>query len=348
MKVAPFFLSIIITKVWTMAHFVNSITTLTEAYTDFALVIFTDKLLPFIFLIGLYLALHMRMKFSFKSSLLGSVASLTTLWRPVHDESQHEKTATFYQYETLLSCLLNIFFALLTIIMEKIAGLKDGNKWNSWIALGFAGTNCLITQLYINCFHKTLFPKHIIMTQEKLNNLLRITTAALAIDKNLDTIPEITQENSNSHSTKAEKNYEKKYVEKLWSEIPTIVITPPLEEPQNATNLNSISFQPSGGSEEKPEQIITVIQDSQTTKDANLKIIHDNLEKKEIRCKKEEAQLKNKVSRWSYYKTGVKNKTVAAMNWLKNGEIWVWMIFLSSLFALYGVLTFHLLSIQGI
>ena len=126
---------------------------------------------------------------------------------------------------------------------------------------------------------------------------------------------------------KQRKTMKKKSVEKLWSEIPAIVITPPLEEPQNATNP---------------------IQDSQITKDANLKIIHDNLEKKETRCKKEEAQLKNQVSRWSCYKTGVKNKTVAAMNWLKNGETWIWMIFLSSLFALYGVLTFHLLSIQGI
>ena len=105
-SIAPFFLSIIVTKVWVLAHLLNTVTILAEAQTKLAIGVCIALFTPLILIIGIQILLHFILTFSVKSALLGSIANLTTLWRPSHDESQNQQSFTFYKFETLLSCIL--------------------------------------------------------------------------------------------------------------------------------------------------------------------------------------------------------------------------------------------------
>ena len=87
LKVIPFFLIIILTKVWVMADLTITLHTFSYA-----------MMVPIAAVAVIQFFLHQRMKFSLNASCLGSLANMVTIWRPTHDEAEREKTLRFYKY----------------------------------------------------------------------------------------------------------------------------------------------------------------------------------------------------------------------------------------------------------
>ena len=88
-KVAPFFLCIIVSKVWVMSDFLNTLRLVLQINVDIQSIIHISLMMTIFLLIGIQIFLHKLAKFKFAESWLGSMANLVTLWRPTHDESKN-------------------------------------------------------------------------------------------------------------------------------------------------------------------------------------------------------------------------------------------------------------------
>ena len=187
LKVVPFFFSITVTKVWTMAHLINTLTSLAETNIELQLIVYMVKLLPCLITITSQFILHWKMRFSFQTTILGSLANLTTLWRPTHDESQNQKTIRYYKNETLLSSCLTIIFALINVTLDYTLVPRDeGISWSSWTALTIACTNYFITRLYTRCLMGTLFPNDLLMSKDTWDHILKLTSTIVIHPLNED------------------------------------------------------------------------------------------------------------------------------------------------------------------
>ena len=114
------------------------------------------------------LMLHMCMGLSTRSAILGSIANLTTIWRPTHDESKNALSLRFYRYETVLTSVLNIVFALSSLTLNYYclkpkSFLEDIETLSAFASLGLACVCLVITQLYTYCFEGTLFPRSVVI-----------------------------------------------------------------------------------------------------------------------------------------------------------------------------------------
>ena len=187
-KVGPFFLIIVIQKSWVLADLCS-----TMELIEIRWLVYLAKALPLLLVIICELVLHLAMAFPLKTAALGSIANLTTLWRPTHDESQNEKCLRFYKYESILSSLLNLFFSLLSLTLNYAMGKREDYWfWPHTLAIGLACTNLLVSQLYLAYCHEALFPTDIavdpaickdILTTRK-EPLVKITNQTQANSKN--------------------------------------------------------------------------------------------------------------------------------------------------------------------
>ena len=193
-KAGPFFLIIVIQKSWVLADLCSTMELIVLDNKKMHWLIYLAKAFPLFLAIICEMVLHLAMHFPLKTATLGSIANLTTLWRPTHDESQNEKCLGFYKYESLLSSLLNIFFSLLSLTLNYTMGKREDYwYWPHTLAIGLACTNLLVSQLYLAYCHEALFPTDIavedlaickdILTIRK-EPLLKITDQTQASSKN--------------------------------------------------------------------------------------------------------------------------------------------------------------------
>lgn len=176
-KVVPFFFLIMVKKVWIMANLVNTLALVVEVNIKSIVIVNVVKALPFLTVISLQLVLHLGMGFSIKSALLGSIANLTTLWRPTHVESQNQKSLQFYKIETLLSFIMYTVFALINLILNELFNLSiDGLKWKSWTPLVLSSTSFIVTQIYAFKCSKSLYPD-LMINQENWRQIRTLATS---------------------------------------------------------------------------------------------------------------------------------------------------------------------------
>ena len=192
-KVGPFFLIIVIQKSWVLADLCSTMTLIIPDNKENHWLVHLAKALPILQVIICEMVLHLAMHFPLKTATLGSIANLTTLWRPTHDESQNDKCRGFYKYETLLSSLLYLVFSLQSLTLNYTMGKREDYWfWPHTLAIGLACTSLLVSQLYLAYCHEALFPTDIdvypaickdILTTRK-EPLLKITNQTQATSKN--------------------------------------------------------------------------------------------------------------------------------------------------------------------
>ena len=146
-KVSPFFLFIILKKVWVLANLFNTLRLLN--YHEFII-------LPFLLVILAQIVLHLYMGYSLKRTCLGSLANVITLWSPTHEETQMETTLIFYEYETILSSTIHLTLSVVTLLLEvcHLETISNG----TWIGLKLVCLSLATSQLYARLFQATLFP----------------------------------------------------------------------------------------------------------------------------------------------------------------------------------------------
>ena len=159
----------------------DTLATVTEAGSNNGIAHLLVKALPVVTVITLQFVLHLMMRFSVKSSILGSVANLTSLWRPTHDESQRDKCLLFYKYETLLSSMLHMALAAVSVTVNYTLVSKDETPLASWLSLGLACTCLIITQVYVHCLSDQLYPDNILMKQVVWDGIRKIATATCGV-----------------------------------------------------------------------------------------------------------------------------------------------------------------------
>ena len=153
-KAGPFFLIIVIQKSWVLADLCS-----TMELIEIRWLVYLAKALPLLLVIICELVLHLAMAFPLKTATLGSIANLTTLWRPTHDESQNEKCQGFYKSETLLSSLLYLVFSLQSLTLSYALGKREDNWfWPHVFSIGLSFASLLVSQLYLAYCHEALFP----------------------------------------------------------------------------------------------------------------------------------------------------------------------------------------------
>ena len=161
-KAGAFFLTIVFQKSWVLADLCSTMGSTFLDNTEINWLVYLSKALPLFLVIICEMALYLAMSFPLKTAILGSIANLTTLWRPTHDESKNDKCRRFYKYETILSSLLFFFFSLLSLILNYTMGKKEDNWfWPHTLAIGLSCTSLLVSQLYLAYCHEALFPTDI-------------------------------------------------------------------------------------------------------------------------------------------------------------------------------------------
>ena len=158
-KAGPFFLIIVIQKSWILADLCSTMELIVLDNTKQHWLVYLAKAFPLLLAIICEMVLHLAMHFPLKTATLGSIANLTTIWRPTHDESQNDKCQRFYKYETLLSSLLYFFFSLLSLILNYNLGKREDNWfWPHILSIGLSCASLLVSQLYLAYCHEALFP----------------------------------------------------------------------------------------------------------------------------------------------------------------------------------------------
>ena len=170
-KVAPFFSCIVLQKVWVMADLCQTLTKIAE---DSSVLVLTHMamLLPVLTVVSIQLTLHLAMRFSMREAILGSVANLTTLWRPTHNESLRNQAFLFYKYETLISSILYTEFSAISLTLNYTVVQINGIPWASWTSLGVALTCLIMSQLYIGYGKEVLYPDDILINQDSWRDIL--------------------------------------------------------------------------------------------------------------------------------------------------------------------------------
>ena len=175
-KVAPFFLCIVVAKVWVMADLCNTLSCIAKENAHYSLLLDVAKLLLFLTAISIQVVLHLGMRFSLKVAVLGSLANLTTLWRPTQNESEREKALLFYKYETFVSSVLYMVFAGVSLTLQKLFMTTDESTYHiTTIALGLSVLCLAITQMYTRYFQDAIYPDDILMNKVIWKDILTTT-----------------------------------------------------------------------------------------------------------------------------------------------------------------------------
>ena len=164
-QVMPFFFFIIIQKVWVVADLCSKLSMVSEEAVPNQALLTLLQLFPITLIIAMELMLHVWIGFPTRSTILGSMANLTTLWRPTHDECKNALSLRFYRYETVLTSIMYIVFALSSLAINyyflmPTSFLDDIETLSAFTSLALACVCLVITQMYTYWFAGTLFPKH--------------------------------------------------------------------------------------------------------------------------------------------------------------------------------------------
>ena len=167
LKVAPFFVLIILTKVWVIADTCNTLDRVVRAHTEETAWIYLVKVLPFAVILVSQVILHLKIGFSIKRSMIGGLANISSLGRPQNiislgksssqEEMQDRRAWTLFRYETNLSTVTCALFTLSSITLKSIFPGQKYEMWTSWFGLALSLSHWCLTQSYINFFHSILF-----------------------------------------------------------------------------------------------------------------------------------------------------------------------------------------------
>ena len=179
-KAGPFFLIIVIQKSWVMADLCSTMTMIVLENTDIHWLVYLAKALPLFLVITCEMVLHLAMPFPLKTATLGSIANITTLWRPTHDESQNDKCRRFYKHETILSSLLYLIFSLLSLTLNYTLGKQEENWfWPHILSVGLSCVSLLLSQLCLVYCPEALFPRDIEVDPAICKDILTMRTEPL-------------------------------------------------------------------------------------------------------------------------------------------------------------------------
>ena len=102
-KVAPFFLSIIVSKVFVLA---NAIENLRLSMADCRGCNWhLHAICLLLLIVATQMILHLKMKYSTRRSIFGSLANVITLWRPSHKETLQVWSLTHFYSAYILLCI---------------------------------------------------------------------------------------------------------------------------------------------------------------------------------------------------------------------------------------------------
>ena len=162
---APFFTTIIVTKVWVTADVCATLHSLAETKKWSEL---TNQLaisLLFAIPVIAQILLSLKMKLSFKKSIMNCLANQISLYRPTHRQEKEKFLLLLYKYETRISSALYLVFAIMSLCLKLQPDLSPNNNWSqiwtSQVALGFAIANLFVTQFYTCCLNSLLFEKEV-------------------------------------------------------------------------------------------------------------------------------------------------------------------------------------------
>ena len=171
-KVAPFFTMIIVTKVWVTADACATLHTLAETMVEQKnwpeVSIQIAKSLSFSLPFMAQIFLSLKMKLSFKKTIMNCLANQISLWRPTHKKEKEPSLLLLYKSETRLSSVIYLVLATTSLCLKLQPQLIPENNWNqiwtSYTAMGFAVAYLFVTQFYTTCLSSLLFEKEIKIT----------------------------------------------------------------------------------------------------------------------------------------------------------------------------------------
>ena len=201
-KVSPFFVFIIVTKVWVMADTCNTLHWTTEFWAcnlrkNVGCWLFTHIItfLPLMIALIVQLIMHVKTKFTFKQSCLGSMANIVSLGRPTLDESKNKAVSILYCRETTFTSIYYMVLSLLSILLKVIFPSANYQTWTSYAAVALTVTYILITKLYTNYLSWIVF-------HETDNDESRaIPTVGAEMDKDVETF-QMSEDKKNSMGVK--------------------------------------------------------------------------------------------------------------------------------------------------
>ena len=163
--VAPFFTTIIVTKVWVTADVCATLHTLTETKKWSQSTIQLATSLPIAISVVAQIFLSLKMKLSFKTSVMNCLANQISLYRPTHSEEEEKYLLPLYKSETRMSSAMYLVLAIMSLCLKLQPDLSPNNHrsqiWISQAALGFAIANLFVTQFYTCCLNSLLFEKEV-------------------------------------------------------------------------------------------------------------------------------------------------------------------------------------------
>ena len=184
-KAGPFFLTMGIQKSWVLAELCSTMTPIVLENLETFWLVYLAKALPLFLVILCELVLHTAMSFSLKTATLGSIANLTTLWRPTHDENQNDKCRRFYKHETIMSSLLYLIFSILSLTLNYTLGKQEENWfWPHILSIGLSCVSLLVSQLYLVYCPEALFPRDIEVDPTICKDILTMRTEPHLEDSN--------------------------------------------------------------------------------------------------------------------------------------------------------------------
>ena len=342
-KAGPFFLIIVIQKSWVLADLCSTVTMIFLDNKEIFRVldnrgihwlVFSAKALPICLVIICEMVLHLAMSFPLKTATLGSIANLTTLWRPTHDESINDKCLGFYKYETILSSLLYLFFSLLSLTLNCTMGKgEDYWFWPHTLAIGLSCTSLLVSQLYLAYFQEALFPTDVAVDPAICKDILTARKEPLL---------EVTNQTQPCSNNSIRRELEEQAIEST-----------------DATATESI-----------PMTKLTLARATKECKKDTMSdsVTHDLIEGEDIVSdhipdeshfdRKEDAKSEKGLSNCSRFKQWLANKRQSLVMKLNNvltsiwrlakeGETWVWAAFVLSLMFVVGAPGYHFHNMQG-
>ena len=170
LRLAPFFVVIIVTKIWVMADASNTLHWATEIILEtdffiqnphqlpFSVLSHFITLLPIIIAISNQLYLHKKTGFSFKESCLGSLANTVSLGRPTLDESQNSLVSILYCRETWMSSIYYLILPALCVTLKYIYPAENYQIWTSYTSVALSVSYILVTKVYTKYFLHIIFP----------------------------------------------------------------------------------------------------------------------------------------------------------------------------------------------
>ena len=166
-KVAPFFTMIIVTKVWVIADTCATLHSLSETMVENhkwpEVSIQIVKSLPFSLPFIAQIFLSLKMKLSFKETVMNCLANQISLWRPTHKKEEETSLLPLYKSETRMSSAIYLVLATTSLSLKLQTHLIPENNWNqiwtSQTAMGFAVAYLFVTQFYTTYLSGVLFEK---------------------------------------------------------------------------------------------------------------------------------------------------------------------------------------------